>query len=536
MTPQSDPGYPQLCQISSDRFYVMNSNIVGGDWTREYQVGGEIALPFTSRNFVPETLDFHGKAITVASVAPDDPAVVANTIIDARGWGPAVIFNGHEGPLSVLKGFTVTGGYAGRGGGIYCGPGTSPLIRDSIVTGNTAATGGGLACMDASPAIENTLFHHNSASYPHLAGGAAMAGGGIAVLGSSAPTVAQSTVAQCTAAAGGGVYLDQLTAHISNIVLAFNDGGGIAGTGTWVSKPSYCDVFGNVGGDYVGAADPGTAHGNLRADPLFGDPAAGEFRLKSVGGRWNGRAWVTDTVSSPCIDAGDPASPYSLEPAPSGGRVNIGYDSNTHYASKTPKAAPIPIVISWQPKGTAVARTAPIVIRFSAPMTNDTVQANFFINNVEPTNTDGFTWAGTKLIYTPSANWQAGKRYSIKIGKHAASGAGAEMGADKIWGFTAVAESPPMVTATAAPTAAGAQITVNLLQAANVIVSIRNLAGRQIAVLQPAPLEAGVHSLLWSGRSVIGTKVPAGSYLIEVRAAAANGQMMKCLSRLTRDN
>jgi len=29
---------------------------------------------------------------------------------------------------------------------------------------------------------------------------------------------------------------------------------------------------------------------------------------------------------SPAIDAGNPATPYNLEPAPNGGRVNLGYD------------------------------------------------------------------------------------------------------------------------------------------------------------------------------------------------------------------
>ena len=36
---------------------------------------------------------------------------------------------------------------------------------------------------------------------------------------------------------------------------------------------------------------------------------------------------------SPTIDAGDPASYYLAEPAPNGGRVNLGFDGNTPQAA-----------------------------------------------------------------------------------------------------------------------------------------------------------------------------------------------------------
>lgn len=40
-----------------------------------------------------------------------------------------------------------------------------------------------------------------------------------------------------------------------------------------------------------------------------------------------------DDVMSPCIDAGDPASDYSNEPAYNGGRINMGRYGNTSTAS-----------------------------------------------------------------------------------------------------------------------------------------------------------------------------------------------------------
>jgi hypothetical protein len=48
---------------------------------------------------------------------------------------------------------------------------------------------------------------------------------------------------------------------------------------------------------------------------------------------------VRDALKSPCIDAGDPASSYSLEPSPNGGQVNMGAYGNTAQASMTGEGA-----------------------------------------------------------------------------------------------------------------------------------------------------------------------------------------------------
>jgi len=57
--------------------------------------------------------------------------------------------------------------------------------------------------------------------------------------------------------------------------------------------------------------------------------------LQSIAGRWNGKTWVKDKVSSPCIDKGYPSSDYSKEPENNGNRINIGRYGNTIYASKS---------------------------------------------------------------------------------------------------------------------------------------------------------------------------------------------------------
>ncbi len=59
------------------------------------------------------------------------------------------------------------------------------------------------------------------------------------------------------------------------------------------------------------------------------------YHLKSKNGRWNGTEWINDNYSSPCIDAGDPASDYANEPLPNGNVINIGAFGNTTKASKS---------------------------------------------------------------------------------------------------------------------------------------------------------------------------------------------------------
>lgn len=58
-----------------------------------------------------ETINFLGKDIVVTSTDPNDPEIVATTIIDGDGEGSVVTFENGETPEAVLTGFTITGGY-----------------------------------------------------------------------------------------------------------------------------------------------------------------------------------------------------------------------------------------------------------------------------------------------------------------------------------------------------------------------------------------------------------------------------------------
>ncbi len=99
-------------------------------------------------------IDFRGKAITVRSIDPNDPNVVAATVIDCNGTNdePHRGFNFHsrEDANSILAGMTITGGHApnepcpvwycthSAGGAIRCSNASSPVVRQCVLTNNTA--------------------------------------------------------------------------------------------------------------------------------------------------------------------------------------------------------------------------------------------------------------------------------------------------------------------------------------------------------------------------------------------------------------
>ncbi len=96
-------------------------------------------------------------------------------------------------------------------------------------------------------------------------------------------------------------------------------------------------LYNNSGSDYSNVSASAT---DILADPQYADRNNHDYHLKSKTGRWNESSWENDSISSPCIDAGDPLSDYSNEPDPNGNRINIGPDGNTVYASKSELKSP----------------------------------------------------------------------------------------------------------------------------------------------------------------------------------------------------
>lgn len=102
------------------------------------------------------------------------------------------------------------------------------------------------------------------------------------------------------------------------------------------------------------------------------------------------------------------------------------------------------------------------------------------------------------------------------------------------YAYVATAPTAALVLqAAVCPTSAGmVQLQLTSTQDAVVEVIIRNLSGREIALLPAAPVNPGSNTLLWSGKSAHGTMAPGGYYLADIRARTATGETASLLVRL----
>jgi parallel beta-helix repeat protein len=175
----------------------------------------------------PEGLNFGGRAIVVRSTG--GPAV---TVIDPLA-GRCFTANGFEPASARLEGFTLRGGSAEQGGGVYVS-GASPTFVNCTVTGNSATSssgggvyisggssrfvdctvslntcvqsGGGIYVSGGTPTLENCSIFGNTVTGSGFGGGA---GGGLYMTGSASVTLLGGSVSSNSAPGnGGGVCME----------------------------------------------------------------------------------------------------------------------------------------------------------------------------------------------------------------------------------------------------------------------------------------------------------------------------------------
>ncbi|MHC4157102.1 MAG: right-handed parallel beta-helix repeat-containing protein, partial [Planctomycetota bacterium] len=167
----------------------------------DYSYDGDIiyVLPGTYTGPGNRDIDYGGRAITVTGVDPQDPYIVAATVIDCNGQGRGFHFHDGEEANSVLAGLTITNGFADYGAGIRSND-SSPTITNCIISNSTAtAHGGGMyLCPPPYPYVSHTVANCE------ITGNEAVYGGGVYL---SDGTLSNCTITENTAScSGGGVY------------------------------------------------------------------------------------------------------------------------------------------------------------------------------------------------------------------------------------------------------------------------------------------------------------------------------------------
>lgn len=323
------------CASATATTYVVSPDGAGDFPTIQSAIGaatnGDVIV-LTDGTFTGDgnrDIDYLGKAITVRSQsrAPE------SCVIDCGGseTDPHRGFRFRHGEQagSVLSGVSVRGGWAtypDLGGALYADRCAITIVRCRFAENEAASEGGAIFAYgtlakiaesefvgNASHAAAAASFHDESEAYvieclfednassssggaltfwisgPNLVDRCTFVGNTAAHEGAAlwAEKISSTFVRNCTfwgnGSPDGTVLAGNYELTMVNTVVAFStQGPGVASNEDYVEL-ACCDVFGNEGGDWVGAiADQYGIKGNISADPLFCDPVNGDLHIDAA--------------------------------------------------------------------------------------------------------------------------------------------------------------------------------------------------------------------------------------------------------------
>ncbi len=271
----------------------------------------------------------HGGAVYVS---PKTGTIVRSTFrkneigkTAGYGWGGAVIvFKGGSVNTKVDFAYNVfTDNLASVGGAVFVDEGATATMSHDLLYKNRSILEGG--------------FARGAALY--VDGTGKGASGGSTLIGDHLTVVDNAYDPSGTRvnARGGGVYLESNSKATFTNSIFWNNGPTpnefFFGDGTCtvtVSNsiaPSACG-----GGASCSVGDNVTMPDEIH----FVDEAKDDYHEKSTAGHFSKGTWVNDSVTSPAVDKADPSAGADVEPAPNGGRANLGAYGRTVEASKSP--------------------------------------------------------------------------------------------------------------------------------------------------------------------------------------------------------
>jgi len=465
-------------------------------------------------------------------------------------------------------------GYSGVAGGIDCDWEVDVLISHCTISGNVASWsawgGGGLYCEKAWPTIEYSTFSGNSAwdgagllsfwSSPTLRfctftdNYALNNGGAIRVDGEI--TISNCTLSRNTAGNWGGaiIYRDPMVTPrllLENSILEGNRGtGGIYFETSENVQLIYSDCYDNEGGEFAGSVAPplgqliGTningdscdIFNNIFEDPLFADPGNANYQIT-----WANFP-IPDSTMSPCIDAGDPTTPYD----PDGTIADMGafyFDQSEIPPIEITLVPPTPPIIipaiggmfqynvTLTNNDSSASHTfdvwimtrlpngiwhAPLFGPFSLTLSGGTSLSRWRTQTVPGTAPAGEYWYEGRVGDYPSAIWDTSGFAFTK------SGSGDWEPGSGDWSNTGESfdsSDEPFITHHSSlitsinpnPFNPSTALSYELRDASFVKLAIYDISGRLVATLMDGWREAGVHEVTFDG-----TELPSGIYLYRI--------------------
>ena len=242
---------------------------------------------------------------TESSASASDPN--ANRTIISGGGTSRCVTGVNNDASAVLRGFSIQSGFVAmpkNGAGMFLENSNATIINCEFTNNRAEAVGGAVANWIGSPTFVSCTFHNNDGG---LGGGAVlnrrlgkpsfvnclffrnrgMEGGAVAAF-EGEPTFTNCTFAENTASvkSGGAVFDNQGRAKFRNCIL-WRNVAVESGTHAIFNSPT---ADGDSSLIHCAVQNGWLGAGNISADPLFVNAAAGDYRLQT---------------GSPCRDAGD---------------------------------------------------------------------------------------------------------------------------------------------------------------------------------------------------------------------------------------
>ncbi len=246
----------------------IDSCIFTGNQGRALSIEHSQSLEITSCHFIQnQALAGAGISCRSSSMTVDDCHFAENEV----DWSGAGIYGSYA--TVEITNSTFTENWGRYAGAMAFHENCDVTISDCLIADNSSLSSSGITLFLAvTSTIERCTFVRNTAT-----GGSTL----------FTDKISDTTLRNCTfwgnSSPGGTLLCGHLRVMLENCVIAADtDGPGV------VSHFEYtdlfcCDIHGNAGGDWVGnIADQYGVNGNISQDPLFCDPANGDFRLDAT--------------------------------------------------------------------------------------------------------------------------------------------------------------------------------------------------------------------------------------------------------------